>query len=99
VRSDRYGPFLPGFSTDTCCFALFRRGSAPFPQKCRLFQGSKRKTSYGTDSASGSRFVERILTVVATCRQQGRNVLAFLTDAIHAARTGATPPSLIPVHT
>jgi transposase len=58
-----------------------------------------RKTSYGTDSASGSRFVERVLTVVASCRQQGRDVLAFLTDAIQAARTGAQPPSIIPVPT
>jgi transposase len=57
-----------------------------------------RKTSYGTDAAGGSRFVERVLTVVATCRQQGRDVLAFLTDAIQAARAGTEPPSLIPVH-
>jgi transposase len=56
-----------------------------------------RKTSYGTDSASGSRFVERVLTVVASCRQQGRDILAFLTDAIQAARNGAQPPSVIPV--
>ena len=55
-----------------------------------------RKTSYGTDSEGGSRFVERILTVVASCRQQGRGVLAFLAEAIQAARTGLTPPSLIP---
>jgi transposase len=55
-----------------------------------------RKTSYGTDSEAGSRFVERVLTVVATCRQQGRSVLAFLTDAVQAARTGAAPPSLAP---
>jgi transposase len=55
-----------------------------------------RKTSYGTDSASGSRFVERVLTVVATCRQQGRNVLGFLADAVQAARIGGTPPSLVP---
>ena len=55
-----------------------------------------RKTSYGTASESGSRYVERILTVVASCRQQGRNVLAVLTDAIHAARIGTQPPSLIP---
>lgn len=55
-----------------------------------------RKTSYGTDSAAGSRFVERVLTVVATCRQQSRDVLAFLTDAAQAARTGSPPPSLIP---
>ena len=57
-----------------------------------------RKTSSGTDSAGGSRFVERVLTVVASCRQQGRNVLVFLTDAIHAARTGTATPSLIPAH-
>ena len=56
-----------------------------------------RKTSYGTDSSGGSRFVERVLTVVASCRQQGRGVLAFLTGAIQAARAG-TPPSLIPAH-
>jgi transposase len=28
-----------------------------------------RRISGGTDSANGSRFVERMLTVVATCRQ------------------------------
>ena len=31
-----------------------------------------RRISGGTDSAEGSRFVERMLTVVATCRQQRR---------------------------
>ena len=58
-----------------------------------------RKTSYGTDSAGGSRFVERVLTVVASCRQQGRDVLAFLTDAVTAAGNGTQPPSLVPVLT
>ena len=43
-----------------------------------------RKTSYGTDSERGSRYVERILTVVASCRSQGRDVLDFLTQAITA---------------
>ncbi len=55
-----------------------------------------RKTSYGTDSERGSRFVERILTVIASCRRQNRNVLAFLTDAISAHRIGAKAPSLLP---
>jgi transposase len=55
-----------------------------------------RKTSYGTDAPTGSRFVERVLTAVASCRQQGRDVLAFLTDAIQAARTRCAAPSLIP---
>ncbi|MDY3557439.1 transposase, partial [Gemmata sp. JC717] len=47
-----------------------------------------RNTRSGTDSERGSRFVERVLTVVASCQQQGRNVLTFLTDAIQAARNG-----------
>ena len=55
-----------------------------------------RKTSGGTDGESGSRFVERVLTVVATCRQQNRDVLAVLIAAVQAARTGTTPPSLLP---
>ena len=55
-----------------------------------------RKTSYGTDSEAGSRFVERVLTVVASCRQQGRNVLTFLVDAVQAARNGTAAPSLVP---
>jgi transposase len=55
-----------------------------------------RKTSGGTDSASGSRFVERVLTVVESCRQQRRDVLAFLTDAIQAARAETPMPTLIP---
>jgi transposase len=38
-----------------------------------------RKTNRGTDSESGSRFVERILSVVATCRRQNINVLEYLT--------------------
>jgi len=50
-----------------------------------------RKTSYGTDSERGSRFVERMLTVVASCRQQGRSVLDFLVTAVTGQK-----PSLLP---
>jgi transposase len=55
-----------------------------------------RKGSFGTDSAGGSRFVESILTAVASCRQQGRDVLAFVTACCEALRHNTTPPSLIP---
>jgi transposase len=55
-----------------------------------------RKGSFGTHSNGGSRFVERMLTVTATCRQQGRPVLDLFPAAMTAARCGATPPSLIP---
>ena len=56
-----------------------------------------RRISGGTDSADGSRFVERMLTVVATCRQQGRNVLDYLSTCFEADRRGQALPSLLPV--
>jgi transposase len=55
-----------------------------------------RKTSYGTDSQAGSLFVSRILSVIATCRQQGRHVLGYLTQCCEAALHGDTAPSLLP---
>jgi transposase len=38
-----------------------------------------RKKSFGTQSQKGSEFVERILTVVTSLRQQGKDVLDYLT--------------------
>lgn len=55
-----------------------------------------RKLSGGTDSESGSRFVERMLTVVATCRQQEINVLDYLTRCYRAHLHGRPAPSLLP---
>jgi transposase len=55
-----------------------------------------RKGSFGTQSAEGSRFVESMLTVVATLQQQQRNVLEYLTAACEAALRGEAAPSLLP---
>lgn len=55
-----------------------------------------RKTSFGTDSPYGSRFVERILTRVTGLRMQGRNVRDYVTAACEAALTGTPAPSLLP---
>jgi transposase len=55
-----------------------------------------RKGSFGTQSDRGSRFVERMLTVVMTLRQQRRNVLEFLTEALSSHRAGLPAPSLLP---
>jgi transposase len=55
-----------------------------------------RKLSGGTDSASGSRFVERMLSVVATCRQREMKVLDYLTRCYRAHLDGVPVPSLIP---
>jgi len=60
---------------------------------------SWRRISGGTDRVEGSRFVERMLTVVATCRQQGGNVLDYLTSCLDASRRSQDIPSLLPVIT
>ena len=54
-----------------------------------------RKTSFGTDSARGSRFVERMLTTVSTLRKQGRCLLRFLGAALAAQKSGRRVPSLV----
>lgn len=55
-----------------------------------------RKTSFGTHSAAGSRFVERLLTIRATLRQQGRNVVDYVVQAQQSALRGQTIESLLP---
>ena len=55
-----------------------------------------RKGSFGTDSAAGSRFVERILTAVATLRQQGRHVLEYLAGVCDSHAIGGAGESLLP---
>lgn len=56
-----------------------------------------RRRSFGTQSAAGSRFVERVLTAVTTLRQQKWDVLDYLTEACAAAVQDKPPPSLLPV--
>lgn len=55
-----------------------------------------RRRSFGTQSATGSRFVERVLTTVTSLRLQKRDVLDYLTAACTAAIHGDKPPSLLP---
>jgi transposase len=55
-----------------------------------------RKGSFGTQSVAGSRFVESMMTVVSTLKQQQRNVLEYLTTACEAALRGEAAPSLLP---
>jgi len=54
-----------------------------------------RKMSFGTQSERGARYVERILTVCATCRLQGRSVIEYLRDACRRHLAGLPAPSLI----
>ena len=54
-----------------------------------------RRRSFGCNSAAGCRFVERILTVVQTCRLRNRNTVEYLREAVRAHRAGKPCPSLI----
>jgi transposase len=56
----------------------------------------RRKMSFGTQSEAGSRFVESMMTVVATLKQHKRDVLEYLTAAHEAALRGEVAPSLLP---
>jgi transposase len=55
-----------------------------------------RKGSFGHRSEDGKRFVESMLTVVATLRLQERPILPFLTETCQAAITGSPPPPILP---
>ena len=54
-----------------------------------------KKLTFGTQSNSGSRFIERIFTVVTSCKQQGRDVLTFVIEAIQNTFSGKKAPSLV----
>jgi transposase len=54
-----------------------------------------RKSSFGTQSERGARYVERILTACATCRLQGRSIIEYLRDVCRCHLEGVSVPSLI----
>lgn len=54
-----------------------------------------RRRSFGSQSAAGCRFVERILTVVQTRKLRGEGVLEYLHDAVAARRAGLPCPKLL----
>ena len=57
----------------------------------RLMQG-------GTQSRGGSLFVERVMTATSTLKQQNRDVLEYLTQAVAGHLSGGQIPSLLPLH-
>ena len=54
-----------------------------------------RKGSFGTQSQRGARYAERILTICATCRLQGRSIIEYLRDVCSCHLNGISVPSLI----
>lgn len=54
-----------------------------------------KKLTFGTQSERGSRFIERIFSVVATCKQQGNDVLDCLTQAVYQWNLSLQKPLLL----
>jgi len=55
-----------------------------------------RRLCFGTQSESGSRFVEVALSVWQTCKLQGRNSYDYLREAFVAETKNRQPASLVP---
>ena len=53
-----------------------------------------RKLSFGTASSSGSRYAERMLSLIATCRKRGHDVLNVVRKAVTVTRQGQPVPAL-----
>jgi transposase len=53
-----------------------------------------RRRSFGTQSARGNEYAERVMTVAHTARKQKKNILAFLIDCMRAQRDSTGVPSL-----
>jgi len=55
-----------------------------------------RKICFGSQSETGERYVERILSVTRTCKMQERNVMDFLTELMEATFHDMPIPEIIP---
>jgi transposase len=55
-----------------------------------------RKLCFGSQSQRGSLYMQRVMTVVGSCKLQGRNVLDFFTQTVRARFGEGFAPSLIP---
>jgi transposase len=54
-----------------------------------------RKNCFGNQSETGLRYAERILSVSATCQQQGIHPLDFVARSIEALRSGSSAPKIL----
>lgn len=57
-----------------------------------------RKSSFGSQSEAGLRYAERILSISATCQQQGIHPLDFIARSIAALRAGTSAPRMLPTN-
>jgi transposase len=54
-----------------------------------------RKLSFGTQSSRGSKYLQRCLTVLATCKKQCKNFVQYVQHSLAAWIAGTDPPVLL----
>ena len=54
-----------------------------------------RKLSFGTQSKRGTRFIERVYSISATCKQQCINTFDYIKQSIINFTSGLSPPKLL----
>ena len=74
--------------------ASSRRTTRPSKRSARPCSGARAASA--RRAPPGNRFVERLLSVAATCKQHDRSLLAYLTAVCTAAQRGQPIPSLLP---
>ena len=75
---------------------LAERPAEAVPEAALRLAVTKRKVSGGSRSMDRFKHTANLLTVVQTCRRQGRSVIDFFEKALVAIAGHSTSPSLIP---
>jgi transposase len=95
-RSDDAGRLVRRLGREMTSLWVFLREQGVAPTNNLAERGLRfgviwRKTSHGTDSDTGNRWVERILSLRQTCRQRGQSTAGVLVDAVTSHLQGRQP--------
>jgi transposase len=95
-RADDAGRLVRRLAREMASLWVFLREHGVDPTNNRAERGLRfgvlwRKTSHGTDSDAGNRWVERTLSLRHTCRQLGQSTFGVLVDAVTSLFQGRQP--------
>lgn len=95
-RADDAGRLVRRLAREMASLWVFLRAHGVDPTNNRAERGLRfgvmwRKTSQGTDSDAGNRWVERTLSLRHTCRQLGQSTFGVLVDAVTSLFQGRHP--------
>ena len=96
--NDAYNIAVRLWNEEASYFRFIKEGLPPTNNLCEQSIRRvvlNRKVTQGTRSDWGNRWWERMWSVLATCEQQGKNVMAFLKSCMDATIHHLTPPTLL----